>query len=382
MIRTMLTQAAPVLVAGALLLATACAPKPEQPSGGNDGTQSSQKVYNWTMVTTWPKNFPGLGVGPENLARMADEMSQGRLKIKVYGAGELVPAFGVFDAVKSGVAQMGHAASYYWRGKVPEAVLFTSVPFGLTAQEMNAWLFQAGGLVLWRKLYVEHGLYPFPAGNTGVQMAGWFNRELTTVESLKGLKMRMPGMAGEIFTRLGGQAVTLPGGEIFTSLQTGVVDAAEWVGPYNDLAFGLHTVARYYYYPGWHEPGPTLEAIVNLEAYESLPLDLRRILETATRAVNQDMLDEFTARNRLALKEMIEVHKVDVRPIPNEILIALYRESRKVFGELADQSPIGREIYDSMLAFQKDVTRYHAISEEAYLKARRAVIESEGEIGP
>lgn len=381
MIRKMLIQI--IVLVGVTLAAVACSPKSERhDSDDGDSAKVQHKVYEWKMVTTWPKNFPGLGVGPENLARLTDEMSQGRLKIKVYGAGELVQAFGVFDAVKSGTAQMGHAASYYWRGKVPEAAMFTSVPFGLTAQEMNAWLFHGGGLELWRKLYAAHGLYVFPAGNTGVQMAGWFNRELTTVESLKGLKMRIPGMAGEIFTRLGGQAVTLAGGEIFTSLQTGVVDAAEWVGPYNDLAFGLHKAARYYYYPGWHEPGPTLEATVNLEAYESLPPYLRSILDTATRAVNQDMLDEFTARNRLVLKEMIEVHKVDVRPIPNEILIALYRESRKVFGEMADQSPIGREIYDSILAFQKDVTRYHAVSEEAYLKARRAVIESEGEIGP
>ena len=364
-----------------LPILVACAPKTQQDSAVPN-QDASKQVFEWKMVTTWPKNFPGLGTAPENLARWVEEMSAGRLKIKVYGAGELVQAFGVFDAVRSGVAEMGHGAAYYWRGKTPEAVMFTAVPFGLTAQEMNAWLFHGGGLALWRKLYRRHGLYPFPAGNTGVQMAGWFNRELKDVDSLKGLKMRLPGMAGEIFSRLGGQAVTLSGGEILTSLQTGVVDAAEWVGPYNDLAFGLHTVARYYYYPGWHEPGPTLEAIVNLDAYETLPPDLKRILEVATRAVNQEMLDEFTARNRLALKEVIEVHKVEVRPIPMDILIALYQQSRLVFGELADKSPIGREIYDSMLAFQRDVTRYHAISEEAYLKMRRAIIEAEGEIAP
>lgn len=331
------------------------------------------------MVTTWPKNFPGLGTTPERVAKLVNEMSAGRLQIKVYGAGELTKAFGVFDAVSAGVAQMGHGASYYWRGKIPEAIFFTAAPFGLTAQEMNGWLHYGGGLELWRKLYADYNLYPLAGGNTGVQMAGWFNKEITSVESLQGLKMRIPGLAGEIFARLGGQPVVLSGGEIFTSLQTGVIDAAEWVGPYNDLAFGLHTVSRYYYYPGWHEPGPTLEAIVNTEALASLPPDLRQILETAWRAGNQDMLDEFTARNRLAFKELVDVHAVEVKAIPDEVLLRLYQESRVVLEKLANSSPSARAIYDSLASFQKEVSRYHEVSEAAYLRTRRLIAEEMGE---
>lgn len=350
-----------------VLTLAACAP-PSSERGQQNA--ADHQVYQWKLVTTWPKNFPGLGVGAERLAERIDKMSNGRLRIKVYGAGELVKALGVFDAVQSNTAQMGHGAAYYWRGKVPEAVFFSTMPFGMIAQEMNAWLYYGGGLELWRKIYAKHNLYPIPVGNTGVQMAGWFNKEIRSVDSLKGLKMRIPGLGGEVFTRAGGESVILPGGEIFTSLQTGVIDAAEWVGPYNDLAFGLHNIARYYYYPGWHEPGTTLEAIVNLEAFESLPEDLRAILLAACRAANQDMLDDFTAQNRLALKKLVETHNVALRKLPDDVLKKLRQASREVLSELADSNDNAREIYDSIQAFQKTVQDYHRITEQAYLDAR------------
>ena len=237
--------------------------------------------YEWKLITTWPKNFPGLGYAPETFARYVEEMSGGRLSVRVYGAGEIVPAMEVFDAVSQGVVDVGHGAAYYWKGKIPASVFFTSVPFGMTAQEMNGWLHYGGGLELWEEVYAPYNLVPMTGGSTGVQMAGWFNKELKSIDDLKGLKMRIPGLAGEVFAAAGGTAVTIAGGELYTSMQTGVIDALEWVGPYNDRSLGFHEVASYYYFPGWHEPGAMLEFIVNRDSLDALPDDLQAIVRVA-----------------------------------------------------------------------------------------------------
>ncbi len=334
-----------------------------------DGEQSQQR-FEWKLVTSWPKNFPGLGLAPEHFAEAVERMSNGRLKIKVYGAGQLVPALEVFDAVSQGTAEVGHSGAYYWKGKIPASPFFGAVPFGLNAQEMNAWLHYGGGLELWRELYEPFNLVPFAGGNTGVQMAGWFNREINSIADIKGLKMRIPGLGGEVFTRAGGISVNLPGGELYTSMQTGVIDATEWVGPYNDLAFGFYQVAKYYYYPGWHEPGPALELIVNKQALEALPDDLQAIVETAARAINQDMLDEYTARNNAALVELVEKHGVQVRKLPDDVLAEFQRLSADVIAELAAEDPLTKRIADSMRAFAAQSSAYHGISEEAYYNAR------------
>lgn len=354
-----------------LALAIGCSPAEQSGAPSSAGSAAlDESVHRWKLITTWPKNLPALGTAPEHLAEMVDTMSRGRLKIKVYGAGELVPAFEVFDAVASGSAEMGHGAAYYWRGKIPIAAIFSAVPFGLTAQEMNAWLHHGGGMELWRELYEPFGLVPMASGNTGVQMAGWFNREINSIEDIEGLKMRIPGLGGEVFQRAGGVAVALPGGEIFTALQTGIIDATEWVGPYNDRAFGLHTVAKYYYYPGWHEPGVTLEAIVNREAFDALPEDLRLILEVASRAINQDMLDELTVQNNLALRDLVDNHGVELRRLPDDVLERFKQISREVVAETADQNELSRRIYRSFEAFRESVVSYHRISEQAYINAR------------
>ena len=336
-----------------------------------DVEPTAQQSFQWKLVTTWPKNFPGLGTAPENFAKNVERMSNGRLKIKVFGAGQLVPAFEVFDAISQGTAQIGHGASYYWKGKVPASVFYTAVPFGLNAQEMNAWLQYGGGLELWRELYAPFNLIPFAGGNTGVQMAGWFNREINSIADLKGLKMRIPGLGGEVFTRAGGTSINLPGGELYTSMQTGVIDATELVGPYNDLAFGFHQVAKYYYYPGWQEPGPTMELIINKAAYESLPADLQAIVEVAAAAANQDMLNEYTARNNAALIELVEKHGVQVKKLPDDVLAEFKRLSAEVVEELASEDPLSRRIAESMKAFAIQAKAYHGISEEAYYNARR-----------
>jgi TRAP-type mannitol/chloroaromatic compound transport system substrate-binding protein len=340
-------------------------------NGAGAGPGGEQQTFKWKMVTTWPKNYPGLGTAPENFAKRVAAMSNGRLQVKVFGAGQLVPAFEVFDAVSQGTAEMGHGAAYYWTGKAKAAAFYTSVPFGLNAQEMNGWLHYGGGLELWRELYAPFNLVPFAGGSTGVQMAGWFNREINSMEDIKGLKMRIPGLGGDVITRAGGVSVTMPGGELYTSMQTGVIDATEWVGPYNDLAFGFHQVAKYYYYPGWHEPGPILELIINKEAYESLPSDLQAIVENAARAVNQDMLDEYTARNNTALVELVETHGVELRKLPDDVVAQLRQLSEEVVAELAQDNDISRRIAESVKAFQEQAKAYHGISEEAYYEARK-----------
>ena len=340
-----------------------------------DGSQVlSTEQIKWKLVTTWPKGLPGLGSAPENFARRVEEMSNGRLSIRVYGAGEVVPPFEVFDAVSQGVAEMGHGASYYWKGKIPSAVFYTAVPFGMTAQEMNGWLHYGGGLELWRELYAPFGVRPFAGGSTGVQMAGWFNRELKSAEDLKGLKMRIPGLAGEVFTASGGTSVRLAGGEIYTSMQTGVIDAVEWVGPYNDRTLGLMEVAEYYYYPGWHEPGAMLEFTVNQGAFDRLPADLQAIVEGAARATNQDMLDEFTARNNSSLTSLLDEYETKLRPLPDDVMDILHSNAVIALDKLKEDDPMAAKISASYEDFLDGVRTYHEISERAYLNARDRVL--------
>ncbi len=334
------------------------------------GAAQAKAQYRWKMVTTWPKNFPGLGTAANKLAALIGEMSGGRIRVKVYGAKELVPAFETFDAVSRGTVEMGHGSAYYWKGKSEAAQLFSTVPFGLTAQEMNAWMYYGDGLKLWRELYDPFGLVPAPAGNTGVQMGGWFNKEINSLADMKGLKMRIPGLGGEVLKRLGGTPVNLPGGELFTSLQSGAIDATEWVGPYNDLAFGLYKAARYYYYPGFHEPGTTLEAIINKKALHALPKDLQSIVLNACRVVNQDLLCEYTARNPIALDTLLNKHKVDMRVYPQDVLQQLRKLSEEVVAELANRDAFAKKAYASYSRFYDQARRWSDISQLAFLQAR------------
>ena len=337
---------------------------------GGENTSLEQKQYNWRLVTAWPKNYPGLGMAPERIADLVEEMSNGQMKITVYGAGEQVPAFGVFDAVSSGSHQMGHSGGYFWKGKVPAAQFFTGVPFGLTADEINAWTNRGGGLELWREIYEPFNIYPIPAGNTGTQMFGWFNKEINSLEDIKGLKMRIPGIGGEVLKRAGGIPVTLPGGELFTALQTGVIDATEWVGPYNDLTFGFQQTAKYYYYPGWHEPGSMLELLINKDAWDTLPKHLQVIIETASKAVNQDILDEYTARNNKALRELVDVHGVELRRLPDDVIAEFKIIANEILEENASEDETVNKVYQSYLKFKNEVSEYHKVSEDAFVEAR------------
>lgn len=330
----------------------------------------SQPIRQWKMVTTWPANFPGLGSGATRLAELITKASAGRIVVKVLAAGELVPAFETFDAVSRGTAELGHGASYYWKGKAAAAPFFCAIPFGMNAQEMNGWLYYGGGLELWRQLYAPFNLVPFPAGNTGVQAAGWFNREINSVQDLAGLKMRIPGLGGEVMARVGATPVNLPGGELFQALQSGTIDAAEWVGPYNDLAFGLHRVAKYCYMPGWQEPGPTLECIINKDAFEALPEDLQLIVEVCCRAVNDSMLAEFTARNQQALETLVDEHQVQFRTLPGSVIAALRQATAEVIAEITARDAFAHTVWTSYSRFQRSAWNWHRLSELANYATR------------
>jgi TRAP-type mannitol/chloroaromatic compound transport system substrate-binding protein len=341
-------------------------------TGGLLATQSAQatKTIKWKLVTSWPKNFPGLGTGANFLAKTINEMSGGRLKVKVYGSNELVPALEVFDAVSRGTAQMGHSGAYYWKGKHPATQFFTAVPFGFTAQEMNSWLYYGGGMKLWEELYAKFNLIPNAAGNTGVQMGGWFNKEINSIDDLKGLKMRLPGMGGEVLKRAGGTPVTLPGGEIYTSMQSGAIDATEWVGPYNDMAFGFYKVAKFYYHPGWHEPGSTMEAMINKDAFNALPKDLQSIVRAACRVANQDMLADYTAKNNAALQTLKTKHKVNMRVFPDDVIKTLHQLSNEVVAIVGEHDELSARIYKSFSDFRNNVIQWSEISEGGYMRAR------------
>jgi len=347
----------------------ACGGETEPASAVSEAIQA-QQTYEWKLVTTWPKNFPGLGETPEMFADLVDEMSKGRMSIRVYGAGEIVPALEVFDAVSAGTAEIGHSAAYYWKGKAPEAQFFGAVPFGLNAEEMESWISYGGGQELWEEVYAPFNLLPMLGGNTGVQMGGWFNKEINSLEDFQGLTMRIPGLGGEVIQRIGGVPVNLAAGDIYTSLQTGVIDATEFVGPLNDLALGFYDVADYYYFPGWHEAGSLQEFMFNKEMFEVLPQDLQVIMRTAANAVSSTMADQFRVQNSYALTTLLEEHGVELRQFPDDLSAELYNVSQEIIDELGQSSEIGQRILASYRAFEAQIKDYQDISEEAYIRIR------------
>jgi len=357
-------------LAGAAGALTACGGPSPGGAAADCGPGADVEPIEWKMVTAWPRDFPGLGTGANRLAEYIGRLSGGRLTVKVYGGGELVPPFEAFDAVARGTAEMGHSTSYYWKGKVPAAQLFCSSPFGLTAQEINGWLYYGGGLELYREAYEPFGILPLPAGNSGTQMGGWFNKEIRSLEDIQGLKMRIPGLGGEILRRAGGTPVTTPGSEIFTALQTGTIDATEWVGPWNDLALGLFRAGGFYYYPGWHETGSTIEALVNVEAFQALPDDLQAAVEVAAQAVNTDMLAEFTFNNAQALRTLQEEHGVQLRAFPDDVMAQLRDITEDYLDELAEGDELFARALASYRAYYEQVTPYSRIAEQHLMNLR------------
>jgi TRAP-type mannitol/chloroaromatic compound transport system substrate-binding protein len=330
------------------------------------------RTFNWRLVTSYPPGFPIYMDGPERMAKLIEEQSQGRIKIKVFAAGELLPALGVFDAVSQGTVEMGASFASFWAGRIPAAQIFGAIPFGFNAQQFNAWLFGGEGLKLWQDLYKPYNVLPLPGGNTGVTAAGWFRRKINSVADLKGLKMRIPGLGGKVMAKAGATVSLLAPGEIYPALERGVIDAAEFVGPLHDVRLGLHNAARYYYFPGWHEPGAVNELLVNLKVWESLPGDLKRIVQGAAADYNNWSLSQFEARNADAFAQLATNPKVEILTLSDEVLRELRQLSKAVMEEEAAKDVALKRIYDDFLKFQAKILSWGRISEEAYYRALRA----------
>ena len=326
----------------------------------------AEPKIRWRMVTSWPPGMPILQTGAERFARYVQEMSNGQLTIQVFAGGELVPPLGVFDAVSRGMVQCGHSAAYYWAGKSKAFQWFTSVPFGLNAQGMNAWLYHGGGLKLWEEVAAEFNVIPRPAGNTGVQMGGWFNREIKTLADFKGLKMRIPGLGGKVLSKAGGTVVLLPAGEIYTSPERGVIDATEWVGPAHDLRMGFQKVAKYYYGPGWHEPGSVLELSINKKAYQALPSHLQAVVDAAAARTNVEMLSEFEAENARALEQLKAMKRVQIRTFPKPVLQGLRKLAEEVVNSEAASDPKAMKVNQAFQEFKKKAAAWAQFSEKPY----------------
>ena len=366
-------------VVGGVAAASAVAYKYGKEAGVESGVSQtaapaiSHGIKQLKMVTTWPKNFPGLGTGAERLAERINTMSDGSLQVKVYAAGELVPAFQCFDAVSSGKAEMSHSASYYWQGKSPAFNFFTAVPFGMNAMEHAAWMLWGDGLKLYTELCDDFGVVPFMRGNTGVQMGGWYRKEMNTLDDFKGLKFRMPGLGGEVLRKLGATVVNLPGGEIFPALQAGTIDGTEWVGPWHDLAFGFYKVTKFYYWPGIHEPSTTGEVLVNKKVWSGLSKQHQEIIRVAVQAEAIIELAENQYRSSDALDVLVNKHGVQLRNYSDEILKALGKASMEVVSEIGNKDPFTKKVYESFMAQRKKAIAWSKLGEQSFMNARSLI---------
>lgn len=336
----------------------------------------ASEKHRWKMVMTWQKTLPGLGTGAVRLAKRIEALSEGDIEIKVFGGGELVPPLESFDAVSQGTAQIAHGASYYWLNKSRSSAFFTAVPGGLTAQEINAWVYFGGGQKLWDELYAPFNVKGFPAGNTGTQMGGWFNRKIESVADLKGLKMRIPGLGGEVLNALGGSAQIIPGQELYTAIQSGVIDALEWVGPWNDMSLGFQKVSQYYYGPGFHEGGAMLECIINKEAYNELSKRLKTIVKVACATENTIMQSQYYMNNMRAFEELKKSKDVEILSYPEEVMKEFMTVSNDILAQTASLGDLNRRIYESYMDFYKKTVGIGYVSEQAFLNARNAAFSS------
>lgn len=330
---------------------------------------AAEKVYKLKLAETWPTNFGVFSEPARRMADLANKMSNGRLEIRIDTANKHKSAFGVFDMVRAGQYDMGHSASYYWKGKVPNTLYFTTMPFGMTATEQYGWFYYGGGMELMQKVYEPFNLMSFPGGNTGVQMGGWFQKEINTVEDLQGLKMRIPGFAGEVLAKLGANPTNIPPGELYTSLERRTIDALEWVGPSMDLRMGFHKIAPYYY-TGWHEPGTELQFLVNKRTFDKLPGDLQEILQAAMRVAAYDMTIKShheSGQNWATMKA--EFPNVEVKSFPPEVLAALRKANDDLLAEHAANDPLAKEILDSQSEYMGVVRQWTDIADRAYLNS-------------
>ncbi len=355
------------LFAAAALIVTATGCTDDANQSAN-ATQD-KKIYTLTMAETWPSNFPIFGDSTKKFAQLANEMSDGRLVINIDSKNKHKSALGIFDFVKSGQYDLGHSGSYYWKGKDINTLFFTSMPFDMTAAEQHAWFEYGGGQELMDKVYAKHGMKSIIGGNTGNQMGGWFQKEINSVEDLQGLKMRIPGFAGEIMAEVGAKPTNIPAGELYTALDRGTIDALEWVGPSLDLRMGFHKVAPYYY-TGWHEPGSELQFLINLKAYDALPADLQTILITSMKYAAYDMFvhsNDESAKNWASMKK--DFPNIKVKTFPKPVFDALKAANKKLLAELAAKDPLSKEIIESRHNYLKDIRAWTQISDQSYLNS-------------
>lgn len=354
--------------AGAIATAASSWMQPAQATTTDDSNPSADApAITWRMATSWPPALDTLYGTAEEIAERVSAMTNGQFIIQVSAAGELVPGLQVLDAVQAGTAQCGHSASYYYVGKSKALAFGTALPFGLTARQQNAWFYQGGGIEAMNTIYAKFNMLAFPAGNTGVQMGGWFKQEVNSLADLQGLKMRTAGLGGEVFSRLGVNVQALPAGEILLALELGTIDAAEWVGPYDDEKLGLQDTAPYYYYPSWWEPGASLDLMINQEAWNELPVTYQQVLAEAAAAANMSCLAKYDARNPQALARLIE-GGTELRRFNDEILQAALIESQSLFEEYASSDADFRRIYSSWKTFRAELQKWHGLGELDFLK--------------
>ncbi|MFZ5508601.1 MAG: TRAP transporter substrate-binding protein [Pseudomonadota bacterium] len=319
----------------------------------------------WRLASSFPKSLDTIYGAAETVAKRVAAATGGKFQIQVFAGGEIVPPFQVLDAVKDGTVELGHSASYYYVGKDPTFAFDTAVPFGLNSRQQTAWMYEGGGLELLREFFKEYNIVNIPCGNTGAQMGGWYRKEIKSVEDLKGLKMRIGGFAGQVLTRLGLVPQQIPGGDIYPSLEKGTIDAAEWVGPYDDEKLGFNKVAKYYYYPGWWEGGPQLSIYVNQKQWDSLPKDYQNILEAAAAEAHVEMQARYDVRNPAALKKLV-ASGTQLRPFSRDVMAACYKEAFALYEETAAKNPKFKKIYEPWKKFREDQYLWFRVAENAF----------------
>jgi len=356
-------------VAGTAMLVSGCSNNEEKKEVKNVNVNKN-KTETLKICLSWPKTLPIMGTNMLWFADKVKELSGGSLKIKIFGANELVPALGVFDACSKGQIDGFHSGPYYWKGKNIAFALFSSFPFGMNANELDSWFDFAGGMDMWRDLYAPYNLLPFKGGNTGNQMGGWFRKPIKSLADMKGLKMRIPGLGGEVMAELGVKPVNIPGGEIYTALERGVIDATEWVGPSLDIKMGFYKVAKYYY-SGWHEPGSILELTFNKKRYESLPKEHQAILQAATTMLHSKIFTEFEYENAIQLKNILEgKYGVHLGVFPNDVNEAAKKATIKILNKYASQSKDFAKVYDNIKAYFPVVRKWTDTLPKWYLDIR------------
>jgi TRAP-type mannitol/chloroaromatic compound transport system substrate-binding protein len=325
----------------------------------------AQAAIRWRIASSFPKSLDTLFGVADVFAKKVSDMTGGKFVISTHAAGELMPAFGVLDGVSNGTVEMAGTAPYYFFGKDDAYALDCAIPFGLNSRQMSAWMYEGNGLKLTREMYAKVGIVNFPMGNTGAQMGGWYRKEIKSLEDLKGLKFRVGGFAGKVVSRLGAVPQNIPGGEIYQALEKGTIDAAEWVGPYDDLKLGFNKVAPHYYYPGWWEGGPQLSLYVNQKAYDGLSGEYKAIIESAASFAHVDMQAKYDYRNPAALKTLVS-QGVKLHPFPKDVMAAAFKSALELYSELSASNPMFKKIYDDYSAYRRDANLWFRFTEAAF----------------